>query len=817
MADTLSASLRLRPTRIGFLVRPDDLPSIQKIFQLCTCLWGGVYNPIIPVCDALPEPWRDHPVLTPTGVELGRGYLRFFEPDVFAEAEDGLAECLGIAGTNIEFVQPRIMPLQQLLAPENDRESDARFGLTVFDIYQELYDREFKFVHRAEHGVAVFESNTPDAEFLAAAFGAFPLEGALAPLAQAYQDAFNPVTLAPTPENWAKVLEQQLRLPLHFSRYGLDRDAHGWHEPTLFVADPASPLDLVDLWNIRLFHPQIMPVNLSWFLDRRDFLATFIERSYRPLPGNPNGVMITPTIEFGRSIGEARAKELIETAGLTKGTEARFAWKLWYDRIWEQNREDTVIRAKRARITADARDFDVTLGETGSERSVQFASLSPDFARPHGRGSARWVNVLTLSRFGHHEELALMLPSDCPDLRMRLGSSIFVSREGFVLPQQYKDQREYLQVVTGQQAMTAWLGAHGVIATRSDPGRVADQLLKSLNGVWGSHLIADRATLRLLDEMAKSVRTYPDGRTEQYPDRAVDVNRWKELVGRRAKTRMGGRIDLDSFINAGVLRLGLALECTNCGKKNWVGLAALDEELQCERCLGTYRFPQGSLDFRRTPWQYRVVGPYSVPNYAAGAYATILALRCFGRGLGGHDAKITYATGLDLRIGAGAPIEVDFALWYQRSAFFDEEDDPVTIFGESKSFASEGFKAVDVARMRSVAEQFPGAFFAFATLKDELSATEKTLIGELALWGRDRLPDRRPRAPVIVLTGTEMFAPWYISENWKELGGAHARLVAHPSVQLDNLWTLANFTQQLYLGLPDPMPGRPQPRPTPDL
>jgi len=394
MADTLSASLRLRPTRIGFLVRPDDLPSIQQIFQLCTCLWGGVYNPIIPVCATVPEAWRNHPVLTPTGAELGRGYLQFFEPDVFAEAEEGLVETLGLARTDIDFVQPRIMPLRQLLAPEDDRQSEARFGLTVFDIYQELYEREFKFVHRDEHGVALFEDGTPDSGFLAAAFGAFPSTGALSPLAQAYRDAFKPVTLAPTAENWAKVLEQGMRLPLHFSRYGLDRDAHGWHQPTLFVAEPASPLDLIDLWNIRLFHPQIVPVNLSWFLDQRDFLATFIERNYRPLPGNPNGVMITPTIEFGRSIGEVQAKELIETAGLTKGTEARFSCKLWYDRIWEQNREDTVIPAKRARITAAARDLDLTLGETGSERSVQFASLSPDFVSARSlAASCRYSDV----------------------------------------------------------------------------------------------------------------------------------------------------------------------------------------------------------------------------------------------------------------------------------------------------------------------------------------------------------------------------------------------------------------------------------------
>jgi CubicO group peptidase (beta-lactamase class C family) len=65
-------------------------------------------------------------------------------------------------------------------------------------------------------------------------------------------------------------------------------------------------------------------------------------------------------------------------------------------------------------------------------------------------------------------------------------------------------------------------------------------------------------------------------------------------------------------------------------KMNWVGLAAMSDQLICERCLGPFAFPQGTLDFEHTPWRYRVVGPFSVPDFAGGAYATVLALRVFG-------------------------------------------------------------------------------------------------------------------------------------------------------------------------------------------
>jgi len=85
-----------------------------------------------------------------------------------------------------------------------------------------------------------------------------------------------------------------------------------------------------------------------------------------------------------------------------------------------------------------------------------------------------------------------------------------------------------------------------------------------------------------------------------------------------------------------------------------------------------------------------------------------------------------------------------------------------------------------------------------------LSDMEKSLIGELAMKGRTRLENRQPQSPVIVLTGTELFASWHLGHAWKDKGGQHARFADPASVRLDNLWTLAELTQQLYLGLPDP-------------
>ena len=135
------------------------------------------------------------------------------------------------------------------------------------------------------------------------------------------------------------------------------------------------------------------------------------------------------------------------------------------------------------------------------------------------------------------------------------------------------------------------------------------------------------------------------------------------------------------------------------------------------------------------------------------------------------------------------------------------------IFGEAKNFAAKSFKSADIERMAKVAEKSPGAFIVFTTLKDELTDAEKSSIEELAMQGRARLENGQPLSSVIVATGTELFAAWHLGHAWKDKGGQHARFAEPASVRLDDLWTLAELTQQLYLGLPDPWAHLRQPPP----
>ena len=629
MSTTMSASVRLRPTRIGFLVRPDDMAAVRQVMQVCTCLWGGIYNPIIPVCAALPKAWRDPPFREITGPELARGYIRFFEPDVFVETHDGLAAEVGLLDGQLEFGEPRTIPISTFSDPNPDRMPHP-FGTSMVHVYRRLYEREFRFVSRDGERVAAVSTAGTDGAFIEAVFGGFPADGWLASMQTAYGDAFKPAEIAADAAGFIQVIKGGLRSPLYFTREGLKRDHNGFglDEPTLFIVDPDSPLDLVDFWNFRLFHSFVLPVSTRWFQDSREFLAEFLKSNYRPLPGNPHGVMITPTIQFGRSLDEERVKTLVVEAGLTALQDSRFAFKLWYDSIWDDDTDDRVARPQPVRVTAAEADHELTVSGDG-EPSIRFPDMAPEFAPEHDNSSARWVNVLRLRNYGSDDRLALVLPSSFTEVKAwnpRLGEAAFVTREGFVLPQRYQGMRHYFRLLGGAEAVIAWLDEHGVKASPSDSGRIAEQVLVSVGGVRGTTLLADRDTLKLLDDMAKSVRRNADGTIEEFEDRAIDVDRWKALVHRRTNAGPYRWISLDAFVKANVLKLGLSVACPSCLKKNWVSLSAMSEQLMCERCLKPFAFPQGTLNFEHTPWRYRVVGPFSVPGFADGAYATVLAL-----------------------------------------------------------------------------------------------------------------------------------------------------------------------------------------------
>jgi hypothetical protein len=145
----------------------------------------------------------------------------------------------------------------------------------------------------------------------------------------------------------------------------------------------------------------------------------------------------------------------------------------------------------------------------------------------------------------------------------------------------------------------------------------------------------------------------------------------------------------------------------------------------------------------------------------------------------------------------GKPLEADFMIFYRGAVSWERETE--TIFGECKTFNK--FTNDDVGRMRTIAQNFPGAVLVFATLSREFSAADRALLTPFVKRCRKYGGLDRPKNPVLLLTGIELFSAIGPPRCWVRAGGK-AKQFGETRGTPATLLDLCNATQQLHLGLP---------------
>jgi hypothetical protein len=797
---TANATIRLRPLRIGFLVRPNDLPSVREIMRYCAGVWGGIYNPIIPVFSKPPKAWPSEPYDRVRGLGVAKGYVRFFEPDVYVESEKGLLELVGLAAVRERLaIYPDVLALDELLKPEAHKDwCEPPFGLNIQDVQVHLYrtDQQFTKRDRRENIIVSPVRGSGVTELI---FGAYPTQSSVRYLAKGYQECFQPTKLRATPESWKKIFVEHAGSPLSITRYGLDAQRYWYHDAVIFVFDPRQPTDLIDAWNLRLEPHPVIPVPVDWFPALGDFIFSVLKTEYRRIQGNPQGLMHNATIEFSRSITQSDAETLVKSLkpGLPSGA---LMVKFWRNRIWVEMKDHRVHGDHRLIVTAAERGEKLQINE--DQRASTFETLSPDFARRYGGRHHRWVNAVTVSAHSDHVATVLPFNSTNPSWpRLGLGDPVLVGGEGWIFSEQFKGSSQWLQFLSHQEAISGFLERLGFKARLSEPGHIARQMLDQLGGLWGVHLLADMDTLTLLNKMAGGLRkrsTETEEVEESFGLRAAPLKDWVDHIAKRKEMKRLPAVSLDDFTTKNVVRLGLETDCPHCQAKNWNSLAAVDYEITCERCLKPYPFPQAAVREHNRNWNYRVVGPFSVPDYGRGSYAALLTLRLLERFRSASD-QMTFSTAMLLDFD-GRQAEVDFVA-LRSAESHDLVPEPELIVGEAKSGGrGQLIKAKDLSQLKAVATKLPGAIVVIAILRDHFLSSEKRILEPFVKWGRRLNEDRRPTNPVVLLTSNELMFDHFLSATWEGMGGEHAKFTSYDHTQ--DLHSLADSTQQIYLGLP---------------
>jgi hypothetical protein len=801
----LSAEILLRPTRIGFLAPPTDLTSVRAIMRACTCLWGGVFNPIIPVFKRAPKEWRLEIYQRFKGAEIAKGYTRFFEPDVYVETEKGLLEEAGLGALRQKHtLHPQVITLKELLEPERGRHwSEPAFGLNICDVLAHIYKTEQQFVRRDKRE-SLYVASARGNALTEAMIGFYPASKSVKYIEAWYADVYKPEKVDPNVDTWRRVFLKAAETPLRITRYGLETQRYWYHDLLIFVFDPGRATDLIDLWNLRLEPHPVLPVPIEWFEALGDDIRGILKAEHRPVVGNPHGEMHNATIEFGRSIPQEKAEDLIRSlkSRLPLGA---LVVKHWRNAIWVEHRDDRVHRDNRLKVMANERRADLVLKEDGELRTT-FETLVPEFSGRYSRGHHRWVNVLSISSYTNRT-IATVLPFNTfdrswPRLGMG-GDAIPVGSEGWVFPQRFSSLGQYVSLLSHNDAIVGSLGKFGIKAELSEPGHIARQMLEHLGGLWGVHLLADIETLKLLNKMAGGLRRKSNEKgtvEETFELRTAPLKDWTDLIAARRNRRPLQRHSLEDFTKRSVIRLGLETDCPHCNAKNWSTLTDVDYRIACERCLRSYDFPQAALREHNRNFTYRVVGPFSVPDYGRGSYSALLTLRLLER-FNSSTNEMTFSTAMSLSFD-GAQREVDFVAWLGNDRLSRENRrPPQLIIGEAKSLGQgELITARDLAKLKSVATKLPDTVVVISVLRDHFTRAEKQLLTKFVKWGRRVNVHGEPTNPVLLLTAHELTMDHLLSATWKDLGGTHARFADYEHTR--TLLNLADATQQIYLNLP---------------
>lgn len=793
----LSAKLRLRPTRIGFLVHPRDKKSIREIMRINACLWGGQYNPIIPVFKNTPKDWRNEHFKQLTGKQVVEGYIKFFEPDVYVEAKVGLLEKVGLGALRGSNFDKDIVSLDQFFEQEYRGIYDPYFGQSVLDIINDTYMTERRFQLR-DVKPAIYCKNKNNL-FAELCMGMYPDLDTTKHLSATYYDVFRPEEVQFSPDIWLKIFNNECVTPFSVTDKFLDIERM-WHdEPIIYIFDPSKTTDLIDLWNMRIQPAEIFPVPMDWVPELSDRLRKFIENRFRPLKYNQNGVMHHTTIEISRSISEEDARDnfLPFFNGLPEGS---FQYKFWYTSIWNVDyRNQFILQPRRVKVTAKEETIDLLIQED-SYLHTKFKSLSPSFSDKFSGSQKRWANVLTIWSNYEKTNVAVSLPYNTFDKEWPIqGDRKFnIGREGWVFLQDYEDWNQNISFLENDEAFFKWFKYQGLTVTLSDAGRIAKQMIESLGGLSKLYLFSDANIIQFINKLAHSTRRRTkDGSNdileEDFSGKTASIADWQTIISKYNKGWSFRGIGISNYIKSNVIKIGLETECSYCYAKNWHDLDELSYQVKCTRCLKQYDFPQANIKPQNKNWKYRVVGPFAVPDYAQGAYASLLTVRFFTQFRNGHTPS-NYSTALEIQHN-GKPFEVDFAIWASDESSHDIHPEPRLIIGEAKSFAHDAIREKDLEHLKAVAELLPNCVLVISVLKESFSENEIVRLKKFVEWSRESL-SFGPKHWVILLTGTELFNE-FLERSWENKGEPYSNFANFHSMR--TLETLSDATLSIYL------------------
>ena len=306
--ESIHVSQRLRPTRYAFIVAEREMDASLRAVSSNTAIWGGIYNPIIPVAPA----------------EACSGLLTAFDPDILVDLTGGRLS----ADLQRRFERRILNPDTLVSADPMTHKRNFALGINILPLLQHIHDEENLFLTKKSR-VAVI---SPDVEgvwkpFVSFVYGSF---GQLPELDLNFQEIFQRILRAQslTFDSPEKANEcQEVIPPIQVTDYDLHlfgRSAN-FSSHIIYIGDHRNWLDLIEFWNIRATGRSVAFVPIEHRQAFERVLRRVAEAGHYPI--NPQ-IENQADLQKAPSISEEKFNEVCDwIAGLGFRALPRRTWR----------------------------------------------------------------------------------------------------------------------------------------------------------------------------------------------------------------------------------------------------------------------------------------------------------------------------------------------------------------------------------------------------------------------------------------------------------------------------------------------------------
>lgn len=782
-----SAQVRIRPLRLAFLAEPRDRKALQRVFEMNSSLWGGVFNYIIPLFKTVPARYKKEYQRTISAKRMISGFIEAFQPDYVMETQDGQIREYGV-----NFPEKRSVSFAELLA--RDEQNRCQIGVDLRSICHDMYLDQFQFVQR--HGPEVLIPTCKDSRYallFSAMFGVFPERS---DVAQVYIDALDGKHKEYSALEYPDIFDARKLFPLRVTRHKLEtfRNSYSW-QSHLFYMDESSGWDLVEYWNYRALGWPIFPLPARLAPQLKGFCEKFIMDNHRPFPP-PSNAWYGTSLLCAKSQSFEEMQAFVRTLKIpdrdhppTLNPHVPRLWEEW-GRSADHARPQTVTHAEKS-----TNAYVMGKGLHISFQPHEFAESDPYCSR-------HLSSANVIESIGSNTPVIPWNRNVAAKLTYNFGQEkTWISREGIVTFGGTYSSTEHLRMPSPINIFGALAEASGFQLSLSPAGRVCEQIIASFGSLMAARtILGSKDLLRMLDRMAHE---HLEVEIEQPPDDPEKRKKVKKAYAPLADVqrvlRMSNQADasrldrhLAALTRCNVLRLGMTLKCDSCLNTSWFSLEDLRQTLNCPRCLTAFSFPGGVPP--SNAWAYRVIGPFATSNFAHGAYSVAAAMHFIEEKVA-H--KTTMIPSFEMKKNGHLEFEADFGAFITMGAL-SQITTPYLILGECKSFNR--FEDKDFERARRASELFPGAVLCFGTFNDSLNPFEIKGLKRIVEAGRESLDVGMSLNPVLILTARELFGQFHSGE-FPELYGSDSQM-ARGMFMHGEIREVCEFTQRLYLGMP---------------